>query len=380
MVDIKIHASIAELPGAQWNALRQDDYPFMSHEFLLALESTQCVCAETGWQPMHLAIENESGQLTAVMPLYLKSHPWGEYVFDWSWEDAWHHYGLEYYPKLVTSIPFTPSVGPRILFDPSIYTQERITALFTDAVRQLCRQQGFSSWHGLFIKPSTLPDFTSNQLLAREGCQYHWFNRGYRDFDDYLGTFTSRKRKTVRKERRRIEEQGIHLETLEGNAITPQQLTQFYRFYRLTYLKHGQRGYLSESFFQQLLNTMPDQLLLVLAFHEGHPVAGALSLKDSQSLYGRYWGCTEEFDDLHFETCYYRGLDYCIANGLKHFDSGAQGEHKIARGFEPIPTWSVHWIESPLLRPAVEQFVTEEQQEMELQIEELKTRLPFHQQ
>ncbi|MCV6588565.1 MAG: GNAT family N-acetyltransferase [Marinobacterium sp.] len=373
MLSLNVHHQISEIPADLWNRLCGTHYPFLRHEFLHALESTHCVSPEQGWQPLHLSIE-KAGETVAVMPLYLKNHSWGEYVFDWAWADAWQRHGLDYYPKLLTAIPFTPAQGPRL--GHSIPLDELVPAL-TSGLQQLCQSLGASSWHGLFVEPELRQQLVTHQQFSRLGCQYHWFNNNYPDFDAFLATFTSRKRKNLRKERQKVVDQGVTLTTLNGHEITDAQLVHFYRFYQMTYLKRGRQGYLTPEFFHQLRQTMPEQLVLVLAHVGEQPVAGALSLRSDTTLYGRYWGCLDEFDSLHFETCYYQGIEYCIAQGLQRFDPGAQGEHKIQRGFKPVETWSCHWVAEPGFRPAVKQFLAEEQQAMQQQISELTTWLPF---
>ncbi|WP_432695436.1 GNAT family N-acetyltransferase [Marinobacterium sp. YM272] len=375
MPDIRLHSKIGEIPREEWNTLCGTDYPFLRHEFLDALERSGSVSPETGWQPLHLSIWQEDA-LIGVMPLYLKSHSWGEYVFDWSWADAWQRNGLSYYPKLLTAVPFTPATGPR--FGLSLPDTEG-AALLAQAVRQIAERFDASGWHGLFIKPELRSAFEDNGLMARLGTQYHWFNRGYASFADYLSHFSSRKRKNVRKEREKVTAQGVQLETLVGERINGSHLDEFYRFYQLTYLKRGRQGYLTREFFTLLHEQMPEQLVLVMASYSGQHVAGALSLKSSSCLYGRYWGCLDEFDSLHFEACYYQGIDYCIQQGLQRFDPGAQGEHKIQRGFEPVETWSVHWVKEAGFHPALEDFLAEEQNLLREQMKELAEGLPFRQ-
>lgn len=377
MQTVTIHTQIREIPASQWDGLRCDDNPFTRHAFLEALESSGCVGGDSGWQPLHLTL-HQGDQRVAAMPLYLKYHPWGEYVFDWAWEEAWTQYGEDYYPKLVTAIPFTPSVGPRLLYNPTQISLDHSIGAMTQAIRQLCEEHRLSSWHTLFMPPTTRHHYQAQSLLLRQGCQYHWYNRGYHSFDDFLNTMTAKRRKTVKRERRRCIEQAITLQTLAGHEITAAHLTHFYHFYQLTYLKRGRQGYLNQDFFQQLRQTMPEQLVLVMAYHHQEAVAAALSFRDQHHLYGRYWGCLDEYDSLHFETCYYRGIDYCIDQGLQHFDAGAQGEHKIQRGFEPIATWSAHWIETAMFRQAIKHYVETEQQQMTQHIEQLRQRLPFH--
>ncbi|MBY4675305.1 GNAT family N-acetyltransferase [Marinobacterium arenosum] len=373
MLNIHVHHSLDEIDAHCWNALCGTDYPFLRHEFLQALEQSGSVCAETGWQPLHLRLEQD-GSTVAVMPLYLKSHSYGEYVFDWAWADAYQQHGLDYYPKLVTAIPFTPAWGPRL---GSRLPDAELMPLLAQGLKTLAERTGASSWHGLFPSPAQQQAWVAEGLLPRLGCQYHWFNEDYRSFDDFLAHCSSRKRKNLRKERQKIVRHGVKLRRLSGEQISDAQLAQFYRFYQLTYLKRGRRGYLTAEFFQLLRERMPQQLLLVLAEYQDQPVAGALSLRSSDTLYGRYWGCLDEFDSLHFETCYYQGIEYCIEQGLKRFDPGAQGEHKIQRGFRPIETWSCHWIREPGFRAAIEQYLAEEAALVREQIEELSELLPF---
>ncbi|MBR9883562.1 MAG: N-acetyltransferase [Oceanospirillales bacterium] len=373
MPEIHVHNAIDEIPCAEWNALCGTDYPFLRHEFLSALERSGSVTPETGWQPIHISIRMED-KLVCVMPLYLKSHSWGEYVFDWAWADAWQRHGIEYYPKLLTAIPFTPATGPR--FGSSL-TSAQITPIIGEAVQLIAQRFNASGWHGLFVEPDTLSAFKEADFMVRLGTQYHWFNKGYRSFEHYLAHFTSRKRKNVRKEREKVQNQGISLVTIEGTNIEKTQLDTFYRFYQRTYRKRGMRGYLARSFFDLLLEWIPEHLVLVMASYDDEDVACALSLKSSTCLYGRYWGCSEDFDSLHFETCYYQGIEYCIEQGLKRFDPGAQGEHKIQRGFEPIETWSVHWLREKGFHPALTNFLNEEQSLLRDEMALLSSGLPF---
>ncbi len=375
MLEVKISHKISEIDRDSWNNLCPDDYPFCRYEFLYALEQSGSVCARTGWQPLHLQFV-EQGQITAIIPLYLKSHSYGEYVFDWAWADAYQRHGLNYYPKLVSAIPYSPVSGPRILTqsDPGPLLQQ-----LEKLLPRLSETVGAHSWHLLFPPATEHKLLEQTDLIIRMGCQYQWFNRNYRDFDDFLRHFNARKRKNVRKERQKARQHGISHLQLSGSEISPAQMDQFYQFYRLTYLKRGQEAYLNRAFFAQLQQQMPDNLLLVLACKEGEPVAGALSLRDSRTLYGRYWGCYEEYDSLHFETCYYQGIEYCIAHQLARFDSGAQGEHKIQRGFEPVATWSAHWLEEQGFNQAIRRFAEEEAHAVSQQIEQLACYLPFRQ-
>ncbi len=294
MAVVKVHHHLSEISAQAWDSLRGNDYPFLSYPYLNALEQSGCVSDNSGWHPLHLTLEDDAGTLLAAMPLYLKSHSWGEYVFDWSWQEAWETAGEAYFPKLVTAIPFTPAAGPRILYRADQLSFRETLQTLLDAVRQLCSEHHFSGWHGLFVEAQQLADFTDQQLSARLDCQYHWYNRGYQHFDDFLAALTSRKRKNMRKERQKVADQQIEMRVLEGEQITPEHITRFYDFYQLTYLKHGHRGHLNQTFFQTLRQTMPEQIVLVLACHQQQAVAAAWFFKDSHTLYGRYWGCEED--------------------------------------------------------------------------------------
>ena len=375
MAKVNLHQSIESIGLERWNALCGTHYPFLRYEFLHALEASGSVSARTGWQPVHVELLDEYDSPLLLMPLYLKSHSWGEYVFDWAWADAYERNGLAYYPKLVNAIPFTPATGPR--FGSTLPMQDAL-ALLPQLLQQVMQEVKASSWHCLFppeeqVKQSRPP------VLQRLGCQYHWFNRDYQHYDDFLNRFNARKRKAVKRERRKIKEQGLVLKRLSGAQITADHLDCFYGFYQSTYLKRGRSGYLTADFFHRLHQSMPKQLLLVLAEHESQPVAAALYFIGADTLYGRYWGCDADFDSLHFEACYYQGIEFCIEQGLHRFDPGAQGEHKIQRGFEPIKTWSLHRIADPRFEQAITRFLQEESELMEQQIAELTTWLPFRQ-
>jgi predicted N-acyltransferase len=370
----QIH-SITEVAAADWNALAGSDYPFIRHEFLAALELSGSVSESTGWLPRHLLVYAQE-KLVAMLPLYLKRHSFGEYVFDQQWATAYRQYGLAYYPKWLSAIPFTPCPGPRLVLRDPAY-RENVMRLLADFIRELSREQGISSWHCLFSVEQEAEQWQSQGLLLREGVQYHWFNKGYRDFDDYLESFNAAKRKMIRRERRKIGEAGVDLRCVPGDRVTEADWQAFYRFYALTYLKNASRPYLTPDFFLRCAAAMGDRMLLVQAVRNGETVAAALSFIGSDTLYGRYWGCAEEFDGLHFEACYYQGLDYCIEQGLKHFDSGAQGEHKIARGFEPVPTYSAHWLQDAAFAEAIEKFLTHERQAIRIYRQNAADYLPF---
>ncbi|MFM1896781.1 MAG: hypothetical protein RLZZ385_1855 [Pseudomonadota bacterium] len=368
--------SIADIDAAQWNRLADQRSPFLRHEFLLALESSGCTTGRSGWQPCHALLSTPSGTLDAVMPLYVKDNSFGEYVFDWSWADAYRKHGIPYYPKLVTAVPFTPSAGPRVLAGGSALSERRREVLVT-AVQALARDIQASSWHVLFPDQEQSDSLTAAGLLQRLGCQFHWRNRGYGDFDGFLDSLNSRKRKAIRKERAAVSAQGIGFQVVEGTDITQEQWRQFFRFYQNTYRVRGQQGYLNLEFFLTLGRTMPANLMLILALHDQQAIAGALFFKGENSLYGRYWGSLDDVPFLHFETCFYQGIDYAIRHGLTVFDAGAQGEHKIQRGFEPIMTWSNHWIAHPAFERAIAEFLQQEAHHTRHYIEDASGYLPF---
>ncbi|MFT7561730.1 MAG: putative N-acyltransferase [Flavobacteriales bacterium] len=370
--------SISEIDAQQWDALWPSDYPFIKHAFLLALEQSGAVCQKQGWQPQHLLLEAE-GQVVAAMPLYLKTHSYGEYVFDWSWADAYERSGLSYYPKLLCAIPFTPSCGPRLGFCSSdVSVRERLAKRLMSALKEHALATSVSSTHVLFpnAESKRLLDFEG--YILRESCQYQWFNLDYTSFDDYLNSFSSRKRKSIRKERQKIANLALDFEWKHGTEITHSDWQSFYILYHQTYLKRsGRAGYLGQSFFYQLGQGLPANVALLQVKREGEIIAAALFLRDSSTLYGRYWGALEELDGLHFETCYYQGIDYAIAQGLKRFDSGAQGEHKIQRGFRPVRTLSYHSVAHPDFSRAISEFCVDEKTHIQAYIEDAQRYLPF---
>lgn len=375
--NIRFISSITDIDCAAWNRLAGLDYPFVQHEFLLALESSGCTSPRSGWTPCHLLLEADfDNALLACLPLYIKTNSYGEYVFDWSWADAYARHGLSYYPKLLSAIPFTPCAGPRLLIAPDTDSEAALSvvcAALTSKVAEL----NASSWHLLFPDEAQKTLFSGQSLLLRTGCQYQWFNQDYRSFDDFLNTLNSRKRKNLRKERLRVAEQNISFKVLEGQEVTDTQWQMFFQFYQNTYVVRGRAPYLNLEFFLALARNLPQYLMLVLAYQDDECVAGALFFKGADTLYGRYWGSSEEFHFLHFETCYYQGIDYCIQHGCQRFDSGAQGEHKIQRGFKPVSTWSLHSIAHPEFARAIEHFIHEEEAHISKYINHATEFLPF---
>lgn len=378
-MEIKFIDRISQITDQQWQQLdKGNNNPFTNKAFLQALEDSGAASKQGGWQPHHLIIKDKN-QLVAFMPLYLKTHSYGEYVFDWSWAEAYQRYGLAYYPKLVSAIPYTPSQGQRLLIKNG-YQKADLFALILPTIKKEASALGASSWHLLFPQQEEQALLAEQNLHTRLSCQFHWLNtQNWQSFDDFLSSFSSKKRKNVRQERRKVAEQGFSLERIEGSEITPEQLEHFYQCYQITYLRRGRQAYLSQAFFQQLLEQMPEQIMLVIAKDDASQalVAAALFFHDSNSLYGRYWGSKVEADSLHFEACYYQGIEYCLEKDLKHFDPGTQGEHKISRGFQPKPTFSMHWLAEAGFDNAIKNFVEEEAKQVKQYAEQASKQLPF---
>jgi len=330
--------SLSALPAASWNALVDADSPMLRHEFLYALEQTGCTNAASGWSPRHLLLERGQ-KLVAAVPLYSKEHSYGEYVFDWAWADAYHRAGLTYYPKLVAGVPFTPVTGQRIVTRTTVDSE--LTATIRTALLELAAAEKFSSIHWLFPDALQAEQLTTEGWLHRTAYQFHWHNQGHREFDEFIGTFSAKKRKNIRRERRRVSEAGIRVEAITGATLTPELWRFFYRCYRNTTTTHGAIPYLNQAFFTALGSVMSDACLLFVAFRDAQPIAASLCLKGENSLYGRYWGAVTHQDSLHFELCYYAPIEYCLQQGLARFEAGAQGEHKLSRGFLPTETHSL---------------------------------------
>jgi len=367
--------SVADVDAAAWNELTGDS-PFLRHEFLSALERTDCVGEHTAWHPAHLTVTSETGALLGAMPLYIKYDSRGEFVFDWSWANAYEQAGLPYYPKLVSAVPFTPAQGERLL------VSERgdfpaIAGLLLGAARDLGLELGASSIHVLFPTGDQNRFFAQQGLLTRKSCQFHWHNDAYEDFDEFLARFSSAKRKKARRERRRIAEAGVQFEHLQGNELNASDWDRIFEFYARTFLRRGRTPYLNRAFFDEIAHTMPERLVIILARHQGQPIATAICLRSDDTLYGRYWGSLADFHSLHFEVCYYQGIEYCIREGLLRFEPGTQGEHKISRGFTPAATWSNHLIADRDFGHAVEAFLDRERMHVDSYMEELATHVPY---
>ena len=370
MPTFRLHPAVTEIPADQWDALASDQ-PSLSHAFLSALEESACVTPRSGWGPRHAALW-EGERLLAAMPLYLKSHSYGEYVFDWAWADAYRRHGLDYYPKWLAAVPFTPVPGRRILGRDEA-SRRQLLALLLDEVRE----SGASSLHVLFPTDEETAWLAEAGLEIRHGVQFHWRNAGYRDFDDFLGQLAQPKRKKIRQERRKVAEAGITFRILRGSEIGAEEWAFFHACYCRTYAEHASTPYLNLAFFTALGQRNADACVLMIAERDGTPIAASLFLRDADTLYGRYWGAVEFVPCLHFEACYYQAIDYAIREGLARFEGGAQGEHKLSRGLEPVRTASAHWIADPRFRDAVARFLAQERGGVDAYLDELSERLPF---
>ncbi|MBR9727047.1 GNAT family N-acetyltransferase [Shewanella intestini] len=410
--------TMTDINAAQWDGVFHNDNPFVSHAYLAALEQSAVVSVATGWQPYHIGVYfDEAGsvneqdcvrsqptisnvdvnlkqgsaeqgkqgcvkpKLIALMPLYIKTHSWGEYVFDWAWAEAYERNGLAYYPKLVTAIPFTPTVGPRVGHHASLSTASisTINQLIHEQIKQQC-QTRFSSWHQLFLPQSQLLT-TDKDIFCRIGTQFHWQNKGYQQFDDFLKLMTSRKRKEIKKARLKIHAQGLSFTFVHGQQMTSDLWQCFYACYQQTYLKRsGHNGYLNQTFFEMLGRSMGAKLrVLVVKDSSENVLAMALYFQSATHLYGRYWGALADIDGLHFEACYYQGIEYAIEHKLTVFDAGAQGEHKVPRGFEPVSTFSQHHVAHQGFCDAIKAYCNQEAQHMDIYQQQMQQQLPFKQ-
>jgi len=368
---VRLAPSVGQFAAAEWNALGGDRNPFVSHEFLTAMEDSGSVGEGTGWDPVPIVITDSAGKLVAAMPSYAKGHSQGEYVFDHSWADAWHRAGGRYYPKLQIAAPFTPANGPRLLLQ-----DESLAPHLLKAAETVCANNGLSSAHATFIAPEQRGLFEAGGWLMRSDIQFHWLNRGYASFDDFLGALTSRKRKDLRKERAAACA-GLTIRHLSGSDIREEHWDAFWVFYQDTGARKWGRPYLTREAFSLLGERMGDRIILILAYDGATPIAGALNFAGSDALYGRYWGCTREVRFLHFELCYYQAIDIAIARGLARVEAGAQGGHKLARGYEPVQTVSAHWIADPGFRAAIADFLARERAGVASDQLYLDARTPF---
>lgn len=371
--DARVIRTLAEVGAEDWRALGGSD-PFLSWEYLSAMHETGCAAPESGWTPCYLTLW-AGGTLAAAMPLYRKDHSWGEYVFDWAWAEAYQRYGHEYYPKLVSSVPFTPVTGSRLLA-----RDERARQALARATLAYAATQRVSSLHVLFPIEAEAELMRQAGCMLRTGVQFHWSNDGFADFEEFLATLTHAKRKKIHQERRKVRDAGIEFRRLVGAEISPADWAFFYRCYCHTYRAHLSSPYLNLEFFRRLGSTMPQHVLLALALRGGEPVGASLCVFDAGTLWGRYWGAVEYVPCLHFEACYYQPIEFCIERGIRVFEGGAQGEHKLARGFLPVVTHSAHWLARPEFADAVERFLERESQGIARYVDELNEHAPFRQQ
>jgi len=377
---IVVHDSLAEINAAQWNALLADNNPFMRHEFLSGLESTGCVSEDHGWEPTHISAYTDEcqTQLIGALPCYIKQHSYGEYIFDWAWADAYYRNGLEYYPKLCNAVPFTPATGPRWIVDPDQDANSVGLALLNAAL-DVVAQKELSSFHSLFLPQMDTHVAETAGLSLRSSNQFHWHNQNYASFDRFLAQLTSKKRKNINRERRRVHEQDVTFQWFTQQDLTQEVVEQFYAFYLRTVRYYGAQAYLNLAFFKHLAATLSNQTLILLVHYQNTVIAGSFFMRSDTTLYGRYWGAQANFHSVHFETCYYQPIQYCIEHGLQKFEAGAQGEHKLSRGLEPSLTHSAHWISQPEFRTAIEQFLQQETEHIDQYQASLRQHSPFRQ-
>jgi uncharacterized protein len=368
---------IADVAADDWDRLDSAGNPFLRHAFLEALESSGCVGPDAGWIPRHLLLRDRSGRLTGAVPRYLKTHSWGEFVFDWNWAQASIQAGLEYYPKLVSAVPFTPVTGPRLLLAPDGAHQRLVLAA---QLLDSARREGVPGTQVNFTTPEDQAALEAAGFLARHDCRFLWHNRGYRDFDDFLDGLRADKRKKLRRERRRVVEAGVTFATLPGGEVEPDLWQAIFGFSEQTFLRHGNAHYLTADFLALIARRLPNSIMVKLALMAGEPVAAAIFFQDERWLYGRYWGSAQQVDCLHFEACYYQGIEWCIERGLDGFDPGTQGEHKLARGFEPTLTRSAHWFAHAGLSSAIGRYLERERDAVMRYIATARQHLPFHRQ
>lgn len=379
-MDIVVHDSLSEIDALQWNALVSDNNPFLRHEFLVGLEFTNCVNRDNGWEGSHIAIYSDETRkvLIAAMPCYIKTHSYGEYIFDWSWADAHHRHGLEYYPKLSNAVPFTPATGKRILVS-SAHKKNlaELEASMLNKAIELTEQKKLSSFHSLFLTQDQALRLKKQGCLLRHSTQFHWLNKDYSTFNDFLAIMSSKKRKNIKRERRRVLETGVRYRWLSGDELDAHAVKLMYQFYAKTIHYYGAQSYLNKEFFSYLAENFNQQTLFLFAEYGDQTIAGGLYFKSDDTLYGRYWGALDNFHSVHFETCYYQAIEWCIKNGYKKFEAGAQGEHKLARGLEPNTTYSAHWIAHEGFRQAIDDFIESEQEHIKHYQNTMQNHSPF---
>jgi predicted N-acyltransferase len=369
------HRSIHELRAAEWNALGATDNPFTRYEFLAALEDTRCVGGATGWEPRYLTLRDARG-LAAGAAAFVKTHSYGEFVFDFAWARGYERLGRSYYPKLTLAAPFTPATGPRLLVRADLDREQFAGRLLAELERYAARH-GLSGVHALFLDEAARSACARRGWLLRRDCQFHWSNRGYPSFEQYLATFTAEKRKKARRERRRVAEAGVSFETRLGGELDEALLDRIYALHRDTFLRHGNEPYLTRAFFSEATRSMPESLMVKLAVRGRTVVAAAIFFSSAETLFGRYWGAAADYHSLHFEACYHQGIEFCIERRIGRFEPGTQGEHKVSRGFEPSITWSAHYIADPQFRAAIGEYLQREGAAVEAYALEVQAHVPF---
>lgn len=375
-MEIHVHDSLEAINKHEWNTLNTQDNPFLLYEFLHALEVTGCLGEAHGWYPRYFTVFDDQSRLIAACPTYIKTNSYGEFVFDWSWAEAYEQHRIPYYPKLVSSIPYTPATGQRILVHPE-QDYASIASILGRTIVEFARSSELTGVHWLFTDARDTKTLASEGLHLRLGCQYHWQNHDYGSFDDFLAACTSKRRKTIRRERRSVADQNLELSVRSGDTLTAEEWTLVCDFYTSTFDRKWGEASLNQAFFETAGKSMGEHFVIVFASYESEIVACSVMLKSAETLYGRYWGCNREFKDLHFEACFYQGIDYCIAHKIKYFEPGAQGEHKITRGFVPTKTWSAHKLFHDGFDEAIARYVDHEKQMMLERCEELHDLLPF---
>lgn len=376
-LEVRLLTTLAHIHPPHWNALLPTDNPFIRHEFLYTLEESGCIGADTGWLPRYIAVFERSN-LIAAAPVFVKMHSYGEYVFDWAWARAYERAGLAYYPKLVVAVPFTPVRGPRLFIHPDIPDPNSTVKMLLDAIEHFARSLGASSTHWLFVTDDDAARLQVHAPLERIDCQFHWENEAYQSFDQFLAALSHKKRKNIRQERRSVLQAGVSLTVTPAAHTTTQCWHDFHRLYARTCHGKGGEAYLNARFFTTLATRLPENLLLICAHLNGQLIAGAFCLRDQTTLYGRSWGTAVDLPGLHFETCYYTPMEYCITQGIQRFEAGAQGAHKLSRGFLPTQTVSRHWIAEPAFRVALARYVSEESRHVVTLMDDLNAHSPFH--
>jgi predicted N-acyltransferase len=371
----EIHRSIEALDARHWNALGAGRNPFTRHEFLAALEQTHCIGAGTGWEPRYLALR-DAGGLAAAAAAFLKTHSYGEFVFDFAWARGYERVGRRYYPKLTLAVPYTPATGPRLLVRADLDQRAQAARLLAQ-LEQCAASHGCSGVHALFLDEAARAACRERGWLLRRDCQFHWTNRGYTSFDDYLGSFTAEKRKKARRERRRVLDAGVRFETRFGGELDEALLDRIYALHRDTFLRHGHEPYLTRAFFSAVARALPESFMVKLALHGRAVVAVAIFFCCEETLFGRYWGAESGYHSLHFEACYHQGIEFCIERRIAHFEPGTQGEHKVSRGFEPAITWSAHYIADPQFRAAIAEYLAREAGAVQAYAQEVQGHVPY---